>query len=294
MSNLIIKDILSKIDSIKQYDDYNLPFHTDGAKYFMNELEQTFKNAPEYLKNDKNLALKLIDVDLNCVKYLSDELKNNEEVRRAVFMKFLEYRTCERLGLQELEDVENLDIKHINSFMKEIYEICDEVDFKEEERYPQRTLIKTKDEDYNLNNGGFPPPPGNSQVLINPSYVKVQDRKAKDFEIDDGIIREPGKVKDIGILFNENYNENPFLKAHNAFYSDMSLDQKKSIYNETLNFLETINYEQVYGYDLESLKLMKTEYLGDFLSSRYMDVEAEGVTNFYHSLECNNNLSFDK
>lgn len=173
-SRLLISEY---IDDIKAFDDPNERFHTPLAKEAMANLEETFAKAPDEVKYDKELVLRILEYDINCFKNVPEKLKKDPEIQERVLKTLKNYTIQEILNLTDFKTNE-LGEPIVTPNMSTIEAIINQKDFKEEERYPQLVKVLTYNEKYTNNeNGPRPPDNFNYNLNINPNYQEYSQEK---------------------------------------------------------------------------------------------------------------------
>lgn len=165
------------IDDIKAFDDPNERFHTPLAKDAMANLEETFAKAPDEVKYDKELILRILEYDINCLKFVPEELKKDPNIQERALETLKNYKIQEILNLTDFKTNE-LGEPIIAPNMSTIESIVNQKDFKEEERYPQLVKVLTYNEEYiNNENGSRPPDNFNYNLNINPNYKELSQKE---------------------------------------------------------------------------------------------------------------------
>lgn len=143
--------ILDCIEDIKFYDNLDSRFHTPGAQEAMANLEEIFALAPDEIKHNKKLVLKILEYDINCLKDVPEELRRDPEIQERALLTLKNYKIQERYNLIDFKTDENGEIvPTIN--MSNIEDIVSRIDFKEEERYVQLYKELSYEPEYNNNN----------------------------------------------------------------------------------------------------------------------------------------------
>ena len=125
-SRLLISEY---IDDIKAFDGPNERFHTPLAKEAMANLEETFAKAPDEVKYDKELVLKILEYDINCFKNVPEELKKDPEIQERVLKTLKNYTIQEILNLTDFKTNE-LGEPIVIPNMSTIEAIINQKDFK--------------------------------------------------------------------------------------------------------------------------------------------------------------------